>query len=532
MAEHESKNPIGLENGGGVLDLSPSSSSSKKRFLSENENENRETGSIPSPQTTTSNGIKRQKQELPIASPKPILFNAFLMSSPGHLSPGQWCYPGNQTGEYTTLRFWTETAQTIEKAGFDAMFIADVLGGYDVYNGPHNVGPGLRAGAQFPVSDPLYAVPAMAAVTKDLVFGVTASTTYDAPYALARRFSTVDHLTNGRVAWNIVTSYLDSAARNFGLETQIPHDERYEIADEYMDVVYKLWEGSWRDGAVLKDRVKGLYADSEGVREIHHKGKYFNVPGPHICEPSRQRTPFLFQAGTSKRGIEFGAKHAEAIFVRGHTPELIRKSVDEIRSVASSKYGRESSSSIKFLAMITIIVDETDSLAESKRDNHLKYGDREGALALFGGWTGIDLSTYSDDEDFRFSTIPAVHSIVKGWSATIPGGTGEEKWTKAKIADYLLIGGMGPKIVGGPKKVVDELERWIDIGGLDGFNVGHVVEPGSWEDFGKFVVPELKKRGLFRERVEGEGLSAREQILGTESSWLAKDHPGRQFRWS
>lgn len=174
------------------------------------------------------------------APKKQLLLNAFVMTTPSHLSPGQWNQPGNKTADYNKLSFWTDLARLLDSAGFHAMFIADVLGPYDVYKGPANVGPVLASGAQFPVNDPLYSVPAMAAVTKNLIFGVTASTTYDAPYALARRFSTVDHLAEGRVGWNIVTSYLESAARNFGLETQIEHDERYRIADEYMDVVYKV----------------------------------------------------------------------------------------------------------------------------------------------------------------------------------------------------------------------------------------------------------------------------------------------------
>lgn len=171
---------------------------------------------------------------------KELILNAFVMNCPGHLSPGQWKNPRNKTADYNRLSFWTDLAKYLDDAGFHCMFIADVLGAYDVYKGPANVDPTLASGAQFPVNDPLYTVPAMAAVTKNIVFGVTSSTTYDAPYALARRFSTVDHLADGRVAWNIVTSYLDSAARNFGLDTQIEHDERYRIAEEYMEVVYKV----------------------------------------------------------------------------------------------------------------------------------------------------------------------------------------------------------------------------------------------------------------------------------------------------
>lgn len=190
----------------------------------------------------------------------------------------------------------------------------------------------------------------------------------------------------------------------------------------------------------MRDFNSGQFAVAGRVRDIEHKGKYFNVPGPHICEPSPQRTPFLFQAGTSKAGTKFGAKHAEAVFLGGQTPDKVKVSVDSLRQTAKEKFGRDPSH-LKMIAGITIIIDETDEKAFKKRDELLKYGDREGALALFGGWTGIDLSTYSDDEDFRFVKLPAVQSMVQRWSETVPGTEGL-KWTKSRIADFILLGGM------------------------------------------------------------------------------------------
>ncbi|USW57188.1 Putative Luciferase-like domain-containing protein [Septoria linicola] len=201
------------------------------------------------------------------------------MNTPGHLSPGMWKHPRNGTSHYNKLSFWTNLAKTLDDAGFHAMFIADTLGPYDVYKGPANVDPCLTAGAQFPVNDPLFLVPAMATVTKNLIF--------------------------------------ESAARSFGLDTQIEHDERYKIADEYMEVLYKLWEGSWKDNAATRNLQTGHFAEPGLVRPINHKGQYFKVAGPHICEPSPQRTPLLFQAGISKAGVPFGGKHAEAIFIGG-----------------------------------------------------------------------------------------------------------------------------------------------------------------------------------------------------------------------
>ncbi|KAJ4988003.1 alkanesulfonate monooxygenase [Stagonosporopsis vannaccii] len=460
-------------------------------------------------------------------NPKELILNAFAINAPAHLSPGLWRHPRNATAGFNTLKYWVDLAQLLDKAGFHSLFIADVLGAYDVYRGPANVDPVLASGAQFPVHDPLYLVPTLASATESLTFGITASTTYDNPYAHARRFSTVDHLSEGRVAWNIVTSYLDSAAQNFGLSTQVPHDERYEIAEEYMQVVYKLWEGSWRNDAAIRDQGTGEFAVAGRVRHINHKGKHFSVPGPHICEPSPQRTPFLFQAGTSKAGRAFGAKHAEAIFVGGQTPEKVRTSVDSLRKLARDEFGRDPSH-LKIIAGITIIVDATDAKARAKRDDFLSYGDKEGALALFGGWTGYDLSSYADDEDFRFVEAPAIQSIVNGWASTVPG-TDNIPWTKARIAEYLMLGGMNAKLVGSPKTVVDELERWVQVADLDGFNLSHVVSPGSFEDIIEWVLPELRNRGLFRQKVERKGATAREAFLGQSS--LLDDHPGRRYRW-
>jgi FMN-dependent oxidoreductase (nitrilotriacetate monooxygenase family) len=457
---------------------------------------------------------------------KQLILNAFVMNTPGHQAAGLWRHPRNKTDQYKKLSFWTDLAQLLDKAGFHSMFIADTLGPYDVYKGPANVGPALAAGAQFPVNDPLYLVPAMAAVTKNLIFGVTASLTYEKPYALARRFSTVDHLSEGRVAWNIVTSYLDSAARNHGLKEQIPHDERYAIAHEYMEVVYKLWEGSFRDDAVVADRESGIYIANDAVRQIHHKGKYFEVPGPHFCEPSPQRTPFLFQAGVSEAGNGFGGKHGEAIFVGGQVPEAVRTVVDNIRAIAK-KEGRDPSH-IKVLLAIDIIVAATDEEAKAKREEFLKYADSEGALALFGGWTGVDLSKYSDDENFLVTDSPRIQSMIRRWAATVPG-TENQPWTKKTIAEYLSVGGLQAKLIGSPTTVADEIERWVDITDVDGFNLVHITNPGCFEDIAEYLIPELRRRGLFRNGVENEGATAREVFIGSKR--LPEDHPGSKYKW-
>ena len=247
--------------------------------------------------------------------------NAFSMNTVGHLSPGLWTHPRDRSTGYNSLRHWTELARLLERGCLDGLFLADVLGPYDVFgSGPDAA---LRRGAQVPLGDPMLLVPAMAAVTEHLGFGITSSLSYEPPYLLARRLSTLDHLTDGRVGWNVVTSYLDSAARAMGRPQQVAHDARYDIAEEYMQLVYKLWEGSWEDGAVLADRARGIYADPARVHAVHHHGAHYRLDGIHLCEPSPQRTPVLYQAGSSPAGLGFAARHAECVFMSGPSARVI-----------------------------------------------------------------------------------------------------------------------------------------------------------------------------------------------------------------
>ena len=222
----------------------------------------------------------------------------------------------------------------MEKGKFDGLFIADVLGVYDVYHGTAE--HAIRHATQIPLNDPLLVVPAMAQVTEHLGFGVTCSLTYEHPYPFTRRMSTLDHLTKGRAGWNIVSSYLDSAARNFGMKHQVKHDDRYAVADEYMEVCYKLWETSWEDDAVVRDTQVGIFTDPEKVHPIEHYGEYFQVPGYHLCEPSPQRTPVLYQAGASRRGKDFAARHAECVFVAAPTKTILKNYVSDSRLRAAS----------------------------------------------------------------------------------------------------------------------------------------------------------------------------------------------------
>jgi FMN-dependent oxidoreductase (nitrilotriacetate monooxygenase family) len=458
---------------------------------------------------------------------KRLVLNAFVMMCSGHQSPGLWRHPDDQSWRFQSIDHWVELAKLLEDAKFHGIFIADVLGGYDVYK--KSLEPAIVSGAQWPVTEPLSIISAMAAVTKSIGFGVTVSTTYEQPFHLARRLSTLDHLTKGRLGWNIVTSYLDSAARNLGRTEQLDHDERYELAEEYMTVMYKLFQSSWRNDAVKLDRARGVYTDPSLVREIHHKGKWFNVPGPHIVDPSPQRTPLLLQAGASKAGKRFAAQHAEAIFTSAHAPAVCAKNVAEIRNLAVDEFGR-SSTAIKVLALVTPILGRTQEEALAKYNNAKRFASLEGALSLFGGWTGIDLNQYGDDEELRQVESNAVRSTVEGYARFSPPNS---KWTKHTVAEHVSLGGNGPLLVGTPSQVADSLEVWVREADVDGFNFGYVLFPQSFKDISNLLLPELRSRGLFWEDYAVAGGTYRENFYEQSGLKLPPtDHPASKYHWA
>ena len=448
-----------------------------------------------------------------------MILSAFDMNTAGHQAPGVWTHPDDHSHCYKDLDYWIDLAQRLERGGFDFLFIADVLGAYDVYDGSRDTA--VKGAAQIPVNDPLLAISAMAAVTERLCFGVTVSLTYELPYAFARKMSTLNHLTKGRIAWNIVTSYQQSAAVNLGLDRQIPHDERYEIGEEFVEVCYKLWESSWEDNAVVHDRAKGVYTDPTKVHDIKHDGKYFSVPGAHLSEPSPQRSPFLFQAGASARGRMFAAKHAEAVFLTGTNPGDMRPVVDLLR-MQIAEQGRDPSS-VKIIMMLAPVTGPTERDAQAKLAKILEHGSHDAALALFGGWTGVDLADTPRDlplQKFEGDSVRAMHDLLTRVDSDL-------EWTTERLADWLCLGGMSAAKVGDPIAIVEEMERWVEVADVDGFNLTRVVAPGTMDDFIELIVPELRRRGHIPETAL-PAMTMRERFGGTKR--LADDHPGAAYR--
>jgi FMN-dependent oxidoreductase (nitrilotriacetate monooxygenase family) len=448
---------------------------------------------------------------------KRLIVNVFEMNTPGHITHGLWRLPDNQRERYATIGYWTELAKIAEAGGFDAVFLADVVGAYDVYD--DDFAPAVQRGLQIPNNDPMLVIPAMAAVTEHLGFGVTFSTTYEPPFAFARRMSTLDHLTDGRVGWNIVTSYLPNAARNFGLADEIPHDERYRIAEEYLDVLYKLWEGSWDDDAIEVDREGDRYADPAKVRRINHDGEFFRVAGPHLSEPSPQRTPVLFQASASKAGIAFASKHAEVLFTADRPAGALDRNIAAIRD-ATVEHGRRADDT-RYLVMATVIVGRTEQEAQEKFERYRSFRDAEGSFVH------MSVPFHPLDHDPSITIREALAAEGK-LEAIARGGLPldltvgafraavDEAWDSRFLA------------VGTPEQVADTIEHWLDVDGIDGINLRQYHSYDTIRDFGELVTPELRRRGRMREAyVPGETL--RERIFG-EGARLPDRHPGTRYR--
>ncbi|EME41927.1 hypothetical protein DOTSEDRAFT_177344 [Dothistroma septosporum NZE10] len=476
---------------------------------------------MTSPTTTTTATTHPKKR---------ILLNFFDYACTGsHMSPGQWRDPSDQGHTKDRLTYWTNLAQLAERGKIAFIFFADSYGEQDIYG--NNSDPQLRAGNQIASLDPMVLISAMAAVTKSVGFGVSASTSYLNPYLLARTMSSLDHVTRGRVAWNIVTSWAKSAALALGQDDVVPHDERYAMADEYMDVCYKLWESGWADDAVVWDHEKGVAFDPAKVKKIEHQGKYFKMKTRYQTHPSPQRTPVLFQAGTSKAGRSFAAKHAEAIYIGGLVPSHSASSVAQIRADAAAR-GRDPKQ-LKFFVGISPILGKTVEEAQEKYNRAKKYADVVGGLAVFSGYTGIDLSKYPLDEVFKLdSAVPgenAVHSFLDNFDQV---SKSDEPWTPRRLGETMALGGFHPTPVGTPTMVADVFEQWINEADVDGFNISYTVSPGSFEDVVDLLAPELQRRGLMWEDYDVPEGCLRENLTGEAGSKrLAEDHYGSQFQW-
>jgi long-chain alkane monooxygenase len=450
--------------------------------------------------------------------PREIRINAFDMNCVGHIQQGLWTHPRDESMRYTDIHYWTDYARRLEAGLFDGIFFADVVGVYDVLGASPDAA--IRGAVQVPVNDPTLLIPAMASVTKHLGFGVTANLTYESPFLFARRMSTLDHLTQGRIGWNIVTGYLDSAARAVGLTGQTAHDDRYDLADEYMDLVYQLWEGSWQDDAVIRDRAAGVYADASKVRLVHHQGKQYKVDAMHLSEPSPQRTPVLYQAGSSARGSRFAATHAECVFLNGQSQAGVKKLVEGIRAQAV-ELGRVASD-IKVFLGATVVTGRTDAEAQEKFAEYRRYVSSEAALVHAGASMGIDFAKYDIDEPIETGKSQAIVSNVEAMTRSAG-----PQWTRRKLLEQMVLGSRQAPWVGAADQIAQTMIDWTEQADVDGFNLSRTVVPECFDDFIALVAPLLQERGAFKTRYGDEG-TLRGKLFGADR--LPGSHRVARFR--
>lgn len=423
---------------------------------------------------------------------------AFLIAGNCAHSHALWRHPASQPGGFLQAGYYAAIAQSLERGKFDMAFFADRLAMSERYG--DNLEAGARYGDQDATRlDPTLVVSLMAAHTRNLGLAVTRSTTYHHPYGLARTFATLDHLSGGRAAWNVVTSVNEGEARNHGLEAHPEHDARYDAADEYMELAFRLWE-SWEDGALVLDRERGIYADPSRIHPAAFEGKSVRCAGPLNIPRSPQGRPVIVQAGASSRGKNFAARWAEVIFALQPTGAAMKRYTADIKDAAVSAGRRPED--VKVLAAVMPFVGESRGHAEELRQRH-----NELVEPLVG------LSTMSSHMNFDFAQLPLDEPLsdisvqgMQGMLAAVRNLAGNTTPTLREIGRRYGESVIVPQLAGTAADVADQLEAWFLDQAADGFMVSPAHLPDGFEDFSSGVVPLLQRRGLFREEYRGRTL--------------------------
>ncbi|OYX73120.1 MAG: monooxygenase [Rhizobiales bacterium 32-66-11] len=426
--------------------------------------------------------------------PKPMHLCGFLIAGPVVHSHAIWRNPAHETA-FLSLEHYAHIARTLERGKFDFLFFADRLAVADRYG--ESLETGIRLGDQDATRmDPLPVLGAMAAVTHHIGLGATRSTTYDAPYNIAREFATLDHLSGGRVAWNVVTSMNDGEALNFGSVPHLGHDERYDRADEFMEVAFKLWD-SWEEGALVLDRANGIYADPDKVHYVNHQGKWFQSRGPLNIPRSPQGRPVIIQAGSSGRGKAFAARWSEVIFALQPNRERMGVFTRDVRAALEAA-GRAADAS-KVLMAVMPFIGRTRAEAEEKRDLHDSLVDPRVGLSTLAAHANADFSSLPLDARVDEIAVSGSQGNFAALRSIAPDGS----MTIAEAGRVYGRGVMCPRIVGTAQDVADELASIVDAGLADGFVISPAFLPDTFDDFVDEVVPLLQARGALRRDYPG-----------------------------
>ncbi|MQY17705.1 LLM class flavin-dependent oxidoreductase [Nocardia macrotermitis] len=421
----------------------------------------------------------------------------FLIASNVTHSHAAWRHPGSTT-DYFGPDYYRRVAQTLERGKFDFLFFADLLAT------PVRFGDDIRVpierGTQAAATiDPSLVAASLANVTENLGLAITKSTTYFHPYEVARIFGTLDHLTRGRIGWNVVTSLNQAEAHNFGVQEHLGHDERYARAQEFLEVAFKLW-GSWERDALVQDKASGRFADPDKVHTVDHAGEWFATRGPLTVPHSPQRRPVVIQAGSSPTGRDFAARWAEAIFEIDPTPEGRRAYYDDIKSRASNA-GRNPDD-VKIFPAFVPFIGETEAIAKEKQAYHNELADPISGLITLSVHTDHDFSQYDLDAPVEEVTVPGTQGLFEVAHRL----SVKNDLTLRDVGKLYAQGVLLPQFVGTPEQIADRIEESFHGGEADGFIVSAAQAPGTFDEFVDQVVPELQRRGLFRTEYTGNTL--------------------------
>jgi len=425
---------------------------------------------------------------------------AFMQASSTSVYAGSWRHPATEHG-YLDASYYAKIGRQLEEGCFDLMFFDDRLAMPGVYGG--SVAEAVYYGARPVKLDLGVILGVLAQATSRIGLGATYSTTYYAPFHVARTFATLDHLSGGRAAWNVVTSVNDSEAQNFGVDVHLGHDERYDRADEFMDVVAGLWD-TWEDDAILHDRVSGQYGDPAKVHELRHVGKYFSARGPLTVPRTPQGRPVIIQAGSSGRGREFASRWAELIFTGDPGIEVARSHyTDQKERIADA--GRDPAS-VRICPMAYAVVGESEAHAEEREALFLNdLVHPMASLTLLSELMNYDFAQHDLDDPVTDELIASV-SGIRGLVQNLRTHIGGDTVTLRDLAGHRATLLQGPRFVGTGEQVADQMADWFESGACDGFVLAATHLPGAFEEVVRMVVPELQRRGLFRTAYESSTL--------------------------
>jgi FMN-dependent oxidoreductase (nitrilotriacetate monooxygenase family) len=423
----------------------------------------------------------------------------FMQAGSTTVYAGSWRHPATEHG-FLDASYYAKLGRTLEEGCFDMMFFDDRLAMPGIYGG--SVADAVRLGARPVKLDLSIVLGVVAGATERIGLGATYSTTYYSPFHVARTFSTLDHLSGGRAAWNVVTSVNDSEAQNYGLKEHLAHDARYDRADEFLEATTGLWD-TWEDDALVLDRAKGYFADPDKVHELNYEGEWFSVRGPLTVPRSPQGRPLLMQAGSSGRGRDFAARWAELIFSGDPDIDIAKAHYKDQKEILGS-VGRDPQS-VKMLPMVYTVVGESHAQAEEREQLFLnELVDPQASLVLLSELMNYDFSGLPLDAPITDELIESV-SGIRGLVQNLRTHIGDQI-TLADLAGHRATLLQGPRFVGTGVDVADQMEAWMEADACDGFVIAATHSPGAYEDMTRLVVPELQRRGVFRDHYTGETL--------------------------